>query len=58
MSKSRFIIYPNGNALSTAFLGTFLGTFPKFARNKCAQALKKRVYESKYLSKENEERNG
>ena len=40
MSKSRFIIYPNGNVLSTAFLGTFLGTFPKFARNKCAQALK------------------
>lgn len=36
MSKTRFIIYPNGNALSAIFLGTF----PKFARNKCAQTLK------------------
>lgn len=40
MSKTRFINYSKRNALSTAFLGTFLGTFPKFARNKCAQALK------------------
>ena len=40
MSKTRFIIYPNGNAVSATFLGTILGTFPKFARNKCAQTLK------------------
>ena len=40
MSKRRFINYPNGNALSATFLGTILGTFPKFARNECAQALK------------------
>ena len=40
MSRMRFINYPNGNALSATFLGTILGTFPKFARNECAQALK------------------
>ena len=40
MGKMGIIIYPNGNALFAASLGTNPGTFSKFGGNKCAQTLK------------------
>lgn len=51
------IIYPNGNALFAASLGTNPGTFSKFGGNKCAQTLKNEYMKTSiYLRKTKKER--